>query len=262
MPRPALVNRHEHGNKKWQPVQSYGYVAKEALAPIVVAELAKAALAMPLAFTEQSGRYSLKAVLSLVPGRNMFVAPDGRWLASHIPAAFSSYPFTLVAKPDSEAMLLFVDEDSGLVTDGPAGESFFDAEGNATTFTKSVMDFLADVRRSQAMTDLSVEMLAQAGVIAPWTIKVKTGQGEQKIEGLHRIDEAALSALPDEAFLKLRSTAALQIAHAQLISMGQISLFEKLAQFHVQAAPAPISSLPDSADKLFDRSESGGLKFD
>jgi hypothetical protein len=262
MPRFVSVSREQHGNKKWHPPKGYSHVAKEALAPIVVLELAKAALTLPLAFVEQSGRYSLLAVLSLVPGRNMFVAPDGRWLASHIPAAFRGYPFMLATKPDSEEMFLCVDEDSGLVTDGPIGESFLDAEGNPAPATKSVMEFWAEVHRSRALTDLSVGMLAQAGVIAPWTIQIKTESGEQKFDGLHRIDEAALSALPDQAFLKLRSTAALQIAYAQLISMGQLPMFDRLAQFHSQAAPRPISSLPDSLDKLFDRGESAELRFD
>ena len=49
------------------------FAAADALVPIVVAELSNAMPSMPLAFSEQSGRYTLVALLSLSPARNMFV---------------------------------------------------------------------------------------------------------------------------------------------------------------------------------------------
>ena len=60
--------------------------------PVVGTELGKAALSMPLAFTENAGRYTLVALLSLTPGRNMFVAPDGRWLGALRPGLVSRLP--------------------------------------------------------------------------------------------------------------------------------------------------------------------------
>ena len=40
------------------------------------------------------------------------------------------------------------------------------------------------MERSRKATDLAVAALAQAGVIRPWQIKVKTEQGEKAIGGL------------------------------------------------------------------------------
>ena len=104
--------------------------------------------------------------------------------------------------------------------------------------------------------------LVQAGVIKPWPITIKGEQGDRVVNGLNCIDEAALNALPNEDFLKLRATGALPIAYAQLLSMNQLGVFEHLGKIQGQLAPKPIAPMPDSLDKLFDRSDSLELKFD
>jgi hypothetical protein len=247
----VAVSHERHSEKKWLRFDGYTFAATDALAPIVGAELARAALSMPLAFSEQAGRYTLVAVLSLTPGRNMFVGPDGRWLSSYIPASFRAYPFSLLSRQGTDEAVLCVDEDSGLVAEGrSAGEDFFDEAGNVSAALKPVVELLTQFERSRKATDLAVSALAQAGVIRPWQIKVKSEQGEQAISGLHRIDEAALSALPDDGFLKLRITSALPIAYAQLLSAGQFGIFERLARVQAQPTPPPVVALPEGLDSL------------
>src|SRR5487761_2480904 len=245
------VSQERHASKKWLRYTGYRFAAAEALAPIAGAELSKAALSMPLAFSEQAGHYTLVAVLSLVPGRNMFVGPDGRWYGNYVPACLRSYPFSLLAQQGTDQLVLCVDEGSGLVVEKHiVGEEFFDAEGAVSPALKPVMELLTQVHRSRQATDLAVSALAQAGVIKPWQIKIKSEQGEQAISGLHHVDEAALGALSNDDFLKLRT--ALPIAYAQLLSMGQLGIFEQLAKLHAQLAQTAVARLPESIDKLFE----------
>ena len=118
-------------------------------------------------------------------------------------------------------MVLCVDEQSNLVVDGSsAGEEFFDAQGNPAPVLKPAFDAAMALERNRKSTELAVAALAQAGVIRPWEIKVKSAEGERPISGLHRVDEAALRALPDETFLNLRKTSALPIAYTQMLSMS------------------------------------------
>ena len=141
MPQFAAVSRERHANKKWLRYTNLAFTAGEAIAPIVGTELAHAALAMPCAFVQQSGRYVLAAVLSFPGGRNMFVAPDGRWLGRYIPAVFRLYPFLLRPSKGTDGVVLCVDEESKLVVDGnSAGEEFFDAQGNPATVLKPVFE--------------------------------------------------------------------------------------------------------------------------
>jgi hypothetical protein len=264
MPRYAVVSRERHGQKKWLRVNGYAFAATDAMATIVGAELAKAVLSMPCAFLEQSGRYTLVAVLSPAPGRNMFVGPGGRWIGPYVPAWFRTYPFRMLSQQGTAKLMLGVDEESGLVVERGAagGEAFFDADGNLSPALKPVLEALMGVERSRKAADLAVAALAQAGVIRPWQIKVKTDQGEKAIGGLHRIDEAALRALPDDVFLKLRTTAALPIAYAQMLSAGQLGVFEQLARLHNQPPPSPLAALPETLDSLLENLNSGMIRFD
>ena len=262
MARFVVVSRESHGQKKWLRFNGYGFAGADAQAPIVGAELARAALSMPCAFLEQSGRYTLVAVLSLIPGRNMFVGPGERWLGPYVPAWLRAYPFRVLPQQGTDKVVLCVDEESGLVVErGAAGEEFFDAEGNPAPALKPVFEALMEVERSRRATDLAVAALAQAGVIRPWQLKVKTNQGDQAIGGLHGVDAAALGALPDDEFVKLRATSALPIAYAQMLSAGQLGVFEYLGRLH-QPAPAPVAALPESIDSLFADLKDDVIRFD
>jgi hypothetical protein len=260
MPRFAAISRERHANKKWLRFSNYAFAAGEVIAPIVTAELTRVALVMPCAFVQQSGRYTLVAVLSLVAGRNMFVGSDGRWLGPYIPALIRLHPFRMLPTERGDSAVFCVDEQSNLVVDGSsAGEEFFDAQGNPAPVLKPLFDVAMAVERSRKSTDLAVEALAQAGAIRPWEIKVKDAEGERPVGGLHRVDEAALHALPDETFLNLRKTSALPIAYTQMLSMGQLGMLEHLARIRTQAAapppratPIPFADLPDTLDDLLE----------
>ena len=256
----VAVSQERHALKKWRRHTSYKFAATEAVAPIVGAELAKAALSMPLAFSEQAGHYTLVAVLSLVSGRNMFVGSDGRWYGNYIPACLRSYPFGLLPQHGTDQLALCVDEGSGLVVEkNITGDEFFDAEGNVSPAVKAVMELLTQFHRSRQVTDLAVSALAQAGVIKPWQINVKSAQGEQAIGGLHCIDEVALGALSNDDFMKLRI--ALPIAYGQLLSQGRLDVFEQLARLHSQPGPAPVAALPETLDGLLERLGDDVVRF-
>ena len=228
-----VINPERHVGKSWRWLGNYTYASKEAVAPIVGGELAKAALAMPIAFIEQSaGRYSLVAVTSLIPDANMFVGPQGQWLGTYIPAIYRSYPFRLIQPESSGQAALCIDEESGALADADQkAHQFFGMDGKPSPELQAVMDFLSGLERTRLSTDLAVAALAEAGVIRPWTIKVRTGERQERpVAGLHRIDEAALNDLDDVSFLRLRKASALLIAYAQLFSSNQLGVFERLLE--------------------------------
>jgi SapC len=262
MARFVIISRENHGSKTWSRPQNYGFAGADALAPVVGAELGAAALSIPLGFLEQGGRFSIVAVLSLVPGQNMFVAPDGRWLGSYVPACFRTYPFRMLPQQGTDKLVLCTDEESGLIHDeGSVGEKFFDEEGGISPALKPIFDLLMEVERSRWATGLAVAALAEAGVIRHWDIKVKSEQGQQAISGLHRIDEGALRSLPNDLFLKLRAASALPVAYTQLLSGGQIRIFGHLAKLRQQLAPPPMPSIPESLGSLFEM-PGDTLRFD
>jgi len=262
MPQFTVVSHERHTGKRWLRSSSHRFAAADAMVPVVGAELARAAVSMPLAFVEHEGRYSLVAVLSLTSGRNLFVAPDGRWLGSYVPACYRAYPFGVVPKQGTDEVMLVVDEDSGLVTDARlGGEAFFDDEGKLSPALKSIFDFLIQLETSRRSTQAAVSALAEAGIIQPWPITVKTEQGEQPIRGLYRVDEAGLNALPDGIFLTLRKAAALPVAYAHLLSTAQIGLFSELTKLQAQLGPPLSSTVPENLDSIFGLTTDDTIRF-
>ena len=71
------------------------------------------------------------------------------------------------------------------------------------------MEFLRQIEANRMATDIAMASLAEAGVIEPWPLEVEVDGKKTAIKDLHRINESAMGQLDDDAFLKLRKTAAL-----------------------------------------------------
>lgn len=235
--QPITLSRHR--DQRWARCADYRFAAADPLAPLVVQELPKALMSLPIGFIEQSDGYGLVAVQSLQPGQNLFVSADGRWLGGYVPAVYRGYPFAL-AKTEDGQHVLCIDEDSGLVLAQPLageGEPFFDVHDHPAEPVRKVLDFLQQVAANRAQTATLCAQLADHGLIQPWPLKVTTADGERPVAGLHRIDEAALNALAGEPFETLRQAGALPLIYCQLLSMQQVRSLGKLAEYHAQSKP-------------------------
>ena len=257
------VSRQTHGGQVWRRLATYSFAAKDSTIPIVVTEMGRAVTTMPLAFMEVSGQLFPVAVLSLTLGRNLFVAPNGKWLGMYVPTVYRLYPFRLLRAPQSDQYSLFVDEEAqGLPDAALSTELFYDTDGNLSPATKGVMNALTQFEQHRLMTLTAVAALSAEGVICPWPIKVRDGDTERTIGGLQRVDEVALGALSDEAYLRLRKAGGLVVAYAQLLSMGQMAMFSQLLELH-QRAGQPGGMAPQAAPASgFVMVEPESLRFD
>jgi hypothetical protein len=258
----TAISKENHANKSWKRFASYQFAAKDNLVPLVVAEIAQSVLNFPMAFVKQQDMFVLVAVLSIIPGRNMFVDPNGRWLGGYVPSAFRGYPFRLARSEKSNEHILCVDEGSGLIQDGAnTAEPFFDEAGKISQQVQGILDFLSQIETSRALTQKAVASLADAGMITEWNLTIKDGDQEKPVTGLYRVDEARLNAVDDQTFLDLRKASALPLVYAQLLSMANIQLFDKLAKVHEQmASKQSTPSQEVDLDKLFDNDDL--IKFD
>jgi hypothetical protein len=233
-PQLTAISKEQFSGKAWRRYTSYAFAAGETFIPLVVAELTQAVPAMPLGFVQSGEGFQLVAVTSLQPGANLFVAPDGRWLGAYVPAALRGYPFRLVKPQDRADSVLCIDQASGLVVEAGQGETFLDEDGQPSKALRNVLEFLSQVERSRMATQAAVDALVAAGLIHPWPLSIKQGEQNVPVTGLYRIDEAALNALDNEAFLTLRQSGALPVAYAQLMSMNQLTVLQQLAQIQAK----------------------------
>lgn len=229
MPQLTAITREQFAAKAWWSHTSYTFAARSNILPVVASELAKLVPSIPLGFVRTESTFQLVAITSLQPNTNMFVAPDGNWIGDYIPAAVRAYPFHLIKPIDSDDSVLCFDESSDLLVDAGQGEAFFDADGPSPAI-KAILSFLSDTETSRVLTQRLVDALQSADVIRPWSLNLIQGEHTVPVEGLYRIDEAALNTLADEAFNSLRKAGALPLAYAQLFSMNQLVMLSKAAE--------------------------------
>lgn len=253
----AAISRERHAEKRWRRHTSYAFAEHTALQPVVLAEVAKAAMSLPLCFARQGESYVPAAVLGLQPERNLFVARDGRWLSSYIPAALRGYPFSLVPRENDQMMLCF-DEDSGLLSETDEGELFFNEQGEPAESLRQVLDFLQQIERNRLLTAKACALLDELELIQPWPISLQGAEGEaRRLEGLARIDEAALNRLDGATLQKLRDAGGLMMAYCQLLSMQHLSMLGKLAEAHARHDQATA----EQARRLLDQPEEELYEF-
>ena len=230
------VSPERHGGKAWRGFSGYLHAAGEAVLPLCAVELPRAAADMPVGFLRQNDAVSPVAICSLVPGRNFYIAPDGRWLGGYVPAILRAYPFALVAG-DGVQRVVCVDEESGLLLEAPDGEGtepFFDDQNQPAGKFAQLVDFLTHLERDRQATARLCALLDSHGLFADWPLKVDAGQGAQDVTGILRIDEAALNQLSDEAFLELRKAGALAFIYTHLLSTQRLPMLSRLAQLQNQ----------------------------
>jgi hypothetical protein len=235
MTKIKVVNYNRYKNKFTNRITSYQFASQIHIAPIVIAELNKILQSIPIAFIRQNESLSLVGVLSFTPGQNMYVGMDGKWLGPYIPSYFRGYPFSLVRDKTSGQTVLCYDEDSELFSE-VEGEPFYDENGHPSETVQKVIEFLKHTEKSRQLTQRAVSALADAGVITKWNLKTNIADEEKKIEGLYRIDETKLNNLDKETLLHIRDNFGLPIAYAQIFSMQNISVLEKLAKIHAKTA--------------------------
>jgi hypothetical protein len=255
MPKLHPVARNRHGKQRWLRVKSYGFAARDAVVAVVAHELRRAVLTMPTGFVKTKAGYLPVVVQGLLPGRNLLVGADGRWLGSYIPAAYRAFPFQL-AKTNDERLALCVDEDSGQITDDATqGEPFFAEDGKLSQPLAEVLDFLQQVYAAREETVRACAALDEHKLLRPWNIELEADEGApRKVQGLFCIDEEALAALPAAALAAARDAGALKVAYLQLLSMQHLPMLARLAQ--TQAAGAvPVTPAGDLDLEFLNRGE-------
>lgn len=247
------------GAKAWKPYSDYRFAAGSAVAPLSTEEVAQAANIYPLAFAagEQA---ALLAVLGIRPGQNLLVGGNGQWITGYVPANFRGYPFKLI-RTGEEQVVLGYDQSSGLLVEEGQGEAFFGPDGQPTQRIKDLLQFLITFNRGQQTAAALGGKLKDAGVLEPWPLTIEEEGGKKTaVQGLLRVNEQALGALDDAAFLELRHSGALTLAYAQLLSMANMSSIGRLAQIHAQQAQqaAALKNQQNSNTPIFAPAPGGG----
>lgn len=238
MPSYHPISRTRHATLFWSRHRNYAHAKQAQIAPLVWAEVAKAAVEYPIGFIVKNQSAELVCLLGIESEKCLFVGQNNAWQGQYIPAAFRSFPFALC--PDEQGKpVLCIDEHSGLTSPETGDERFFTPEGSVSPALQSILDFLSTINASKTATQTMTQALLNHGVLTPWPITLETSNGKKQLEGLHRIDEAALNAISHDALLQLHSTKALALAYYQLLSQQHLPKLATLYELHQKTTAKP-----------------------
>lgn len=261
---PIPVSKERDAGKRLVRAKGFGFAAASPVVPVYAAELAHIAVECPIAFLKEENAFSPVAVMALDGERNLFVAPDGRWLGGYVPAAVRRYPFVLGRPQQGGELVLCIDQESGLLSDTD-GEPLYGEDGQPSKFVADVIGFLGELERSRTVVRSACEALDRHGLIVPWPLRVQSEAGPKDIAGLFRIDEAAFNHLSEEAFLDLRRAGALPLVYAHLISTQRFSVLNKLRTIQAslirQAQPPAAAPALDLNEMFESPAGAGDLVF-
>ena len=243
------ITREVHSNQHWRRPPNHLFAAQQSLLPLVVSELPVDTMNFPIAFVPQGDSFVPMAVLGVKSAENLFVAPNGTWLAPYVPAAIRCYPFHLASGENGEKVLC-IDADSGLL--GDSGESFLQ-NGEPTQTLRDIINHLTQAEQARLATVKACAALQAHNLIVPWPIAVQGEQGKQQIEGLFKIDEAALNQLPGVALADLMLAGAMPLAYCQMLSTQHLRKLGELAQLRASRlnAQAPLPTVGKDLDLSF-----------
>lgn len=240
------VSYQTFGGKFFTRSQHYLFSAADMFCQVSITEMPRAVHHAPLAFLQGDDGFVPVMLQGLQQGENAFVSGDGRWLTPYIPALYRSYPFRAL-RADADTLVLCFDMDSGLLA--PGGEAFFAEDGQPTVFIQQINHFLQQCELDRQRTLALVKLLQQHGLIVPWQLTLQDGDKKRALDGVFRVDEAALNALPAEQLVALRDAGALPMAYMQLLSMHHMSTLAELVRVRMQQQRAQ-NSVPQSGAEL------------
>ncbi|TBU99954.1 SapC family protein [Stutzerimonas kirkiae] len=196
----------------------YSFAGISNSVPLAAAEFTQACKHYPILFADGAKPQPV-ALLGLRGGENLFVAEDGAWRSSYVPAYVRRYPFIFMENADKSEYALCIDEAAeGVVRD--EGRPLF-ADGKPTPLLENALAFCRDYQGHHAFTEQFVDALQQAGLLTDNRADVSLASGEKlSLGGFKIIDEARFQQLPEETFLHWRERGWLHLVYCHFISMS------------------------------------------
>jgi len=216
---PTPLSSERHAKKSLSLTPDYSFSLDTNSVPITAMECSRAMQNYPIVFSAGDPVVPV-AVLGLREAKNQFIEPDGAWRAgAYIPAYIRRYPFILMESTDKLQFTLCVDEDSNLLVDGDS-QPLFESD-TATEVANQALEFCSAYQGEHSFTIEFTAAMEKYGLLVDNRASATLKSGEQlSLSGFRMVDEAKLTALPDDVFLDWRQRGWIPLIYCHLLSMG------------------------------------------
>lgn len=223
---PVALDRNHHRTLRLQlPVDLAAAAGKLNACFLHGAEFPQACLEYPIVFVrvgaDDAGQPQVApmAVLGLTRDENLYLRPDGGWVAQYLPAQLRVYPFAL-AQVDAQQAALCIDRSYKGVSE-TEGDALFDAEGNPSALVQRMQQQLPELEAEAQRTRRGCERLMELGLLQEMRLDISQGEGGPtlRVDGFMAVAEERLLKLDDATLAELSRNGLLRLIHAHQISM-------------------------------------------
>lgn len=218
------LNTRDHRGWKSKQFENAAFIGTTHAVPVTIDEFVDAQRNFPIVFT--TGENPLPIVLmGLNEGINTFIDDAGKLTDDvYVPAYARRYPFMLARlSPDNEDLSLCFDPTAGVVGAFAEGNELFTDNGEATEFTKGVLEFCQRFEESGLRTQNFIDELKQLDLLMDGEIAITMNDRPDQpftYRGFRMVDENKLRELPVETVEALNKSGMLMLIHAHLFSLN------------------------------------------
>jgi hypothetical protein len=243
--KPMALDSAQHRQLKLKlPINDWS-VAKDLNATFVAAaEFGDVCREFPIVFVkagkEPDGSDAIAplAVFGMTQNQNLYVSGE-RWRAQYMPAVLRFYPFC-IARIDDQRFAICVDSaHTGVNTE--EGQPLFEADGKPSELLAGMQKQLEVLEAEIQRTRLVGKRLLELDLLREMRFDATLPDGKQHtVDGFLTVDDAKVTALPDNIVGELHRSGVLGLVHMHWVSLGNM---RRLVDWHVErAAAAPATA--------------------
>jgi hypothetical protein len=240
------VDSAQHRNLKLKvPITDWTVADKLNAIFVAAVEFGDVCREFPIVFVkagkDADGRESIApiAVLGLTQNQNLYVSGE-RWRAQYMPAILRFYPFCIARMDETRFAVCMDTAFKGLNAD--EGQPLFDAEGKPSEMLQTMQKQLEALEAEIQRTRLVGQRLQELDLLREMRFDATMPDGRQHtVDGFLTVDEAKVTALPDNVVAELHRNGMLGLVHLHWVSLGNM---RRLVDWHVErsAAVAPATT--------------------
>ena len=236
------LNSRDHQGWKGKNFENVSFIGDTHAIPVTVDEFIDAQRNYPIVFSSNDSPLPI-ILMGLNEGVNTFVDDQGKVTEPvYIPAYVRRYPFMLARlTQDSEDMSLCFDPSAGVIGKFDEGNDLFDSEGQASEYTKGVLEFCQKFEESGQRTKAFVDELNKYDLLMDGEIAITQNDNPDQpfvYRGFKMVDENKLRELSTESLEALNKNGMLMLIHAHLFSLNLMrSIFGRQVQLGKMPQP-------------------------
>jgi hypothetical protein len=224
-PMPLEPVRHAKAGLK--PRQDYSFSRTTNAVALTLSEFSSAARQYPIVFSGASPVVPF-AVVGVRDNENLFLEKDGRWREdAYVPAYVRRYPFIFSEVPNSDRLILCVDEAADHF-EKESTQPFF-VDGKPSENLQRALKFNEQFHAELEQTRLFGEWLEQNDMLEEKVARAELAGGQSyTLRGFRLINTSKLNLLTDVQILELHKKGWLPLLHFHFQSLQNWAPLSKL----------------------------------